>query len=161
EQLDSPPSGEYTWPIQAVRLAVVLLFLGSGISKLVLGGWPWMFSDNLYNIVSYCQLTRDTPLQIDIQSSLFYRTLAVGTVVIELAAPLALFHRASSTIIIPALLGMQIGIRLIMGDNFTQFMSLYLFWVPWMSLIVLVRRTSLSRNDRSQPVLGKPLSGHL
>lgn len=149
------PSGEYTWPFQAIRLAVVLLFFGSGISKLLVGGWRWMFSDNLYNIVAFCQITRDVPLHLDLQAIWFYQLLAVGTVLVELAAPLALFNRIARAALIPALLGMQIGIRLVMGDNFTQFMAVYLFWVPWLPLIHAWHRARLNRP--AQPsVLSQP-----
>ena len=147
---DAPrPSGEYHWPFQAIRLAFVCLFFGSGLSKLILGGLDWMFTNNLYNIVVYCQLTRDPLLDLNIHWPVFYKVLAVGTVVIELLAPLALFHAGWRAFIVLSLLGMQVGIRLTMGDNFTQFMSIYLFWVPWMALSALLAKRTAAGAGRA------------
>ena len=160
----SPPaaSGEYTWPFQAIRLAWVCLFFGSGISKLLVGGLDWMFTNNLYNIVVYCALTRDPLLDLNIHWPLFYNALAVATVTFEILAPLALLGGRIGGLIVLTLLGMQIGIRLTMGDNFTQFMALYLFWLPWTALAALAlkrkRPTSHEAEVLTQPsiVTGVP-----
>jgi hypothetical protein len=68
------------------------------------------------------------------------KLLALATVCIEILAPLALFSRRAAMVIIPSLLSMQIGIRLVMGDDFSQFASLYVFWIPWPLVFVWVER---------------------
>jgi hypothetical protein len=139
ERLAAPGfGGEYWWPIQMTRVLLVLVFLGSGISKLVNGGVAWVWSDHLYASVTLLRATRETLLSVRLPWESHYwlwRALAMGTVAIELAAPLALFSPRARLVIIPGLLSLQIGILLLMGDNFTQFMALYLFWIPWSPLL--------------------------
>lgn len=131
-------SGEYWWPIQMVRVLSALVFFGAGIAKVVHGGLPWLWSDALYNYVSLCQLVREPLLVVDLPWESYkwlWRALAFGTVSIELSAPLALFSSRARAVIVPGLLSLQVGILLVMGDNFTQFMALYLFWIPWGSIL--------------------------
>src|SRR5207302_10188593 len=59
------------------------------------------------------------------------RLLAGATLAIEVSFPLALFSRRARWALVPAGLLMQVGIRVLMGPSFEQFMSCYLFWVPW------------------------------
>src|SRR5207249_2194720 len=59
------------------------------------------------------------------------RLLAAVTIAIEVGFPLALISRRARWILVPAELGMQIGIRVLMGPSFEQFVICYLFWVPW------------------------------
>ena len=53
---------------------------------------------------------------------------------IETLFPLALFSRRARVVLVPAGLVMLVGIRLLMGPTFEQFMMCYVFWVPWASV---------------------------
>jgi predicted DCC family thiol-disulfide oxidoreductase YuxK len=59
------------------------------------------------------------------------RAIAAGTILLELSFPLVLFARRLRPIIVPLTLAMQLGIGLLMGVWFTQFLFCYLFWLPW------------------------------
>ena len=56
--------------------------------------------------------------------------LACSAVVLETAAPLALFSRRLRWIIAPGLLAMQLGISVLL-DAFEPYYVLYAFWIPW------------------------------
>ncbi len=131
------PSGEYRWPVQMIRLVLVLVFFLAGVSKLLASGTTWIFSDHLAATLVRAQYTREVALPVGewIASLPWLASLlAAGALLGELAAPLALFGNWGRRLIIPALFGMQLGIRLVMGDNFSQFMALYIFWIPWLAI---------------------------
>jgi hypothetical protein len=131
------PSGEYCWPIQIVRLTFIVVFFSAGIAKLLRSGSDWMFSDNLETIIWYASLTRETIASVNLEMPFFGLiciVAAVSSVILEVACPLALFNRLAAAIIIPSLFFLQVGITILMGDDFTQFAALYLFWVPWIAL---------------------------
>jgi hypothetical protein len=121
-------SGEYRWPVRLVQVLVTLVFLGAGVSKLRQSGLEWIFSENL----RFLLLERRRPLGLWVaQYGWLCQLLAGVTVAVELASPLALFGRAVRRLLIPTLFAMQVGIYLLMGTSFTEFMVAYLFWVPW------------------------------
>lgn len=132
-----PDSGEYHWPIQMIRLIWVIVFFLAGVAKVRNGGLDWMFSDSMSNLVLRKLYIWEPPTSLGwffMEYPWTYKAMAAGAVFIELLAPLVLFSRIARLLIVPAMLAMQISIRLIMGDDFTQFMSIYLFFVPWLLL---------------------------
>lgn len=123
-----PVSGEYTWPIRLIWVMLSLVFFGAGISKLRHSGPAWMFSDSMAMIM----VQSNTPLsRWFAQFGWLCQAIAVGTVLVETSAPLALFSRKARAVIVPGLFLMQMGITIIMRVNFRPFMVCYLFWVPW------------------------------
>ena len=132
------PSGEYRWPVRAVWTVMALTFFAAGISKLRHGGIEWVTSDNmaiLLNQHAY-QVSVDDPLLADLSLGLSgYPTLcslmALATVVVEVGYPIALFSRRARWFFPPAMCGTLIGIRLLMGPTFPQFLLCHLFWIPW------------------------------
>lgn len=123
-----PMSGEYRWPVCLVQVLVTLVFFGAGVSKLRQSGLEWIFSDNVRLLL----LERRRPLGLWVaRHSWLCRLIAGATVVGELCAPLAVVNRLARAILIPGLFVMQIGIYVMMGTGFKEFMVVYLFWVPW------------------------------
>lgn len=149
------PSGEYLWPIQMIRIVLVLIFFLAGLSKVFGSGLDWVTSEHFSTILVRTQLTREVALPIgswiaSMPSIAMF--MAAGALVCELSAPLALFNTWFRRLIIPSLFLMQVGIRLVMGDDFTQFMALYLFWIPWLSMWEFARRfVFLNRLDKVAP----------
>ncbi|HEX6940099.1 MAG TPA: DCC1-like thiol-disulfide oxidoreductase family protein [Longimicrobiales bacterium] len=130
------PSGEYTWPVRGVWVIMALVFLGAGVSKLQDAGPAWVFSDNMANtlIEANYGITNGplVPWGLHLaQIGWLTRLMALGALGVELAYPLALFSRRARWLLVPAVLGMQIGIRVILGPRFVQFMICNIFWVPW------------------------------
>jgi hypothetical protein len=138
-------AGEYRWPIRFVWVAMSLIFFAAGLSKLRHSGLEWIFSDNLalllrrqqYHISDGEPLTRWGILVA--QHGGAARALALATVSTELLFPLALFSRRARVVLVPAGLAMLLGIRVLMGPTFEQFMMCYVFWVPWASVAAAVR----------------------
>jgi hypothetical protein len=140
---------EYTWPIRFVWVAMALIFCAAGISKLRHSGLDWVLSDNLallllrqqYHISDGEPLTRWGVWVANHQWVV--RGLAAFSVATETLFPLALFTRYTRLVIVPAGLAMLIGIRVLMGPTFEQFMMCYVFWVPWQRILDVVhaRRT--------------------
>ncbi|HET6959828.1 MAG TPA: DCC1-like thiol-disulfide oxidoreductase family protein [Vicinamibacterales bacterium] len=146
--------GEYRWPIRFVWVAMALIFCAAGLSKLRHSGLEWIFSDNLawllrrqqYHISDGEPLTRWGLLVA--RHSVAARGLALASVSIELFYPLALVSRRARYVLAPAGLAMLLGIRLLMGPTFEQFMMCYVFWIPWASVAAAVRRHAPSGANR-------------
>jgi hypothetical protein len=127
-------SGEYTWPIRVVQLAMTLAFLGAGWSKLT--GEGWLFTENLkYQFILHHYLEDRSLPAIGLyiaQSDWLCMFLAMMTVAVELLAPLALFNRWARCFLISSLFLMQLGNATILGVH-PEFpwLVLYWFWIPW------------------------------
>lgn len=130
-------SGEYRWPIRAVWVVMALIFFGAGFSKLRISGFQWIFSDNIaillnqrnYNIESADPLTS---WGLNIASHPWLcRALAAITIAAELFYPLALISRRARWVIVPTVFVMQVGIRVLMGIAFDEYLICNLFWISW------------------------------
>lgn len=134
---DPPPSAEYTWPIRLVCVLLALVFFAAGIAKLRHSGPAWIASDNLalMLIQNHYHKVRTDPLTswgLDLaQYGWLCRLLAAATVLIEVGYPLALVSRTARWVVVPGACLMLVGIRLLLGPAFEQFLMCSLFWVPW------------------------------
>ena len=137
-------SGEYTWPVRAVWLIMALIFFGAGFSKLRRSGIEWIVSDNMAILLiqSNYFLSGIEPLTAwglhVAQYGWLCQLLAAATVVFEIGYPLALVSRRARWLIVPAMAFIQIGIRVLMGPSFEQFLICNLFWVRWNRVFVRV-----------------------
>lgn len=131
----SPLSGEYTWPIRCMCLLSALIFFAAGVAKLRFSGFAaWALSDNLATVLLQHKIKSQPPTDLGVwiaQIPWLYKSLAAGTIIVEVLFPLALFSRIARWTLVPAMFISQVGIALTMGVFFTQFMFIYLFWVPW------------------------------
>jgi hypothetical protein len=130
-----PPGGEYRWPVRAVWLTMALVFFTAGMAKVIQGGAAWVLSEHME--ISLVQRFYD-PNPPDLRIGLWIaqrpwaaKTMAAGSLLGELAFPLALFSRRARRVLPAALLLMQLGIGVVMNVWFWPFMFCYLFWVPW------------------------------
>ena len=135
-------SGEYTWPVRVVWLLMALIFFGAGVSKIRHSGLEWIMSDNLSILLIQSNAQGSSLVSWGTyiaQISWLSRMISAGTLVFEVGFPLALFSRRARWIIAPVTFLIQIGIRILMGIDFRQFMIGYVFWVPWNSADLIVR----------------------
>ena len=130
-----PTSGEYTWPVKMVWLLMSLIFLGAGITKLLLG----------IGLDHHRQsLDHDPPAllrRILRPADEAGRVDRAAQDAVQIIAGLDDPDRADISAgdvqsrrgwtLCPACFSAQVGIYLMMGVNFEQFMFVYLFWVPW------------------------------
>lgn len=132
---------EYRWPIRFVWVAMSLIFCAAGISKLRHSGLDWVLSDNLAALLLRQQyhLSDGEPLTswgIWVANHPWIaRMMAGASVAIETGFPLVLFSRRARMVLVPAGLAFLVGIRVLMGPTFEQFMMCYVFWVPWERLL--------------------------
>ncbi len=132
-----PASGEYTWPIKSVWLLMALIFFASGFSKLRHSGFSWVTSQNMA-IMLVKQHYWASPVNPTLNAGLWiasqpwlYHSLAAATLALELCYPLALLSPFIRWIVVPSMMLTQIGIFLVMGPSFPQFLLANAFWVPW------------------------------
>jgi len=131
---DVDPDGEYRWPIQLARVLLVCVFVGAGISKLRASGLDWVFSDNMRLLLIRHHHSHLPPTDLGLWIASWpglATALAGGSLALELALPLALFSARARAVLIPALLGLQVGIWLVLGVRFLPFVAAYVFWLPW------------------------------
>jgi len=140
-------SGEYRWPVRAVWVIMALTFFAAGFSKLRHGGIDWVTSENMSVVLNqhaYLGSSHD-PLSVDLslflaRHPLVCSLIALGTVVVEAGYPIALFSRRARWFFPPAMCGALLGIRVLMGPSFPQFILCHLFWVPWDRVLAKVLR---------------------
>lgn len=138
------PAWEYTWPIRFVWLAMAVIFCAAGLSKLRHSGLDWILSDNLSLLLLRQQyhLSDGEPLTnwgIWVANHAWVaRTMAALSVTIETLFPLTLVSRAARLVLVPAGLAFLVGIRVLMGPTFEQFMMCYVFWIPWHRIVAAV-----------------------
>ena len=130
-------SGEYTWPIRAVWLTLSLIFFASGFAKIRNSGLAWITSDNMA-VMLIKQHYWASPTDPVVNWGLWiasrpwlYHSIAALTLALELFYPLALISARIRAVIVPAMMATQIGIFLVMGPWFPQFLLANVFWAPW------------------------------
>ncbi len=128
------PSGEYNWPIKCVWLLTSLVFFAAGVAKLRASGLAWVTSDNMANMLLQHHYKSDPIVgwgKLIANYPLLCKTMAGGTLLLELLFPLAMFNRWLRWILVSGMFLAQVGIALLMGVVFTQFMFVYVFWINW------------------------------
>jgi hypothetical protein len=155
-------SGEYTWPVRAVWVMFALIFFAAGLSKLRHSGLEWILSDNMaIMLIQHHYHTANADPLVSWGLSLaqhiwLTRLMAAATVAFEVGYPLALFSRKARWVIVPSVFFMQLGIRVLMGPTFTQFLICNLFWIPWDRISLrfaegvdklVLRKRLVSRNE--------------
>jgi hypothetical protein len=158
--LDDPapePSGEYTWPIRTIWVAVSLVFFAAGLAKLRYGHLEWITSGNmsilltraLYHVSDADPLT-SAGLWIAAHHWLA-SVIAAAAVATEVAFPAALFSRRARLVLVPAAIAMLIGIRVLMGPTFGGFLIVNVFWVPWQAIAARVGASVVTRRHAAKP----------
>lgn len=128
-------SGEYHWPVRMVWVLMAAIFCSAGTTKLLRVGPAWVTSDSFAITLQQAHYGLNRPptnfgLRVA-QVPWLCHVIAGGSLLLELAFPLALLGRRPRAIIVPAALAMQLGIGLMMGIWFTPFLFGHLFFVPW------------------------------
>ena len=145
-------SGEYTWPVRCMWLLSALVFFAAGMAKLRWSGFmAWVWSDNMANMLLQHKFKSSPPTDLGVwiaQFPMLCRFLAASTIVVEVLFPLAMVSRVARWTLVPAMFLMQVGIGLTMGVVFTQFMFIYLFWVPFDAIGRFLQRVLAPRVAR-------------
>lgn len=115
------PGSAYGWPLRLAALVTVATYVLAGVAKLRIGGLEWMVGDTLRNHIAYSAARLDllgqTPSWLGrevVALDTWLRPLAVFTVVLELAAPVALLGGRVRTTWVLATWTMHVGIAALM-----------------------------------------------
>lgn len=133
----APPSGEYRWPLQLVRIMALLPLFAGGLSKLRHAGPEWVFSDTLAIVLLQNHLRSGPLLPWGTEIARYVwlcQLLAAGALVLELLLPLAFVGTRARIILVPAAALLLVSFRLLLGPNFAPLLICYSFWVPWEQL---------------------------
>jgi len=138
------PHAAYRWPMQICRVYIVIVYFSAGVAKLRFGGLGWALSDNLGLLFSATQDNQkcifSNPILPDLTHWLAHhsavtRLLGVGTVVIELAAPLALRASWIGYACVAAMIMMNFGFYYVLGADFRPLVLADIcFFIPWTRL---------------------------
>ena len=129
--------GLYGWPIRLIQLLLTLVFFAAAVAKLRNGGVAWITSDQFALNLLKSSLERSSagptlPVGTWLaRQDLLCHALAASALLLEFVYPLAWFWRGSRWVLVPAVVTMLVGIRLLMGPLFLTFMLLHLAWIPW------------------------------
>lgn len=137
-------SGAFHWPVRFVQVMMVTVFFAAGVAKLRVSGLEWIFSDNIRNTIIWHYYNFEPPFALGLwlaQFDVVARGLALASVALEVAAPLALIGTRARLLLVPSLYLMQLGFWALMGIAFPPYLfCYYLFWVPWDRLVARMRR---------------------
>lgn len=132
-------SGRYQWPLQLLKVIWCLVFFSAGLSKLLISGKTWIFSDHLANLFQLA------PFRYPEKAAAVFwpgfgtwlagfpivcQGLALGVVVMEVLAPLTLWSTSGGMILVALLAVAQVLIDLTLFENFIWFLPIYLVWLP-------------------------------
>src|SRR5688572_28231760 len=123
------------------RVLVAIVWFSAGIAKELYGGISWVTSHNLSKLLKLHQMdyyfvAPKLPwLNRFIASKpRLCSMLALGTVILELGFPLALFDQRAAMVLVPSTLMILTGFTLAQGPLFLPLFSLtFLLWFPYAS----------------------------
>ena len=130
----APASPAFGWPIRLAACVTVLTYVLAGVAKLRIGGIEWMDGETLRNHVAYSAARLDvlggspSPLAGPLlDAAWLFTPLAIATVVIEIAAPVALLGGTVRNIWVAAAWLMHAGIAALMFVVFPYPLALLAF----------------------------------
>lgn len=119
------PGPRYGWALQLCAVIVVTTYVIAGIAKLRYGGGEWLVGDTLRNHVAYSAVRLDllgaqaSPVaEWLVPHAWVFPPLAITSVVIELAAPVALLGARLRNVWVAAVWLMHVGIYALMLVGF-------------------------------------------
>ncbi|GAA5160535.1 hypothetical protein GCM10023321_43400 [Pseudonocardia eucalypti] len=137
-----PAHPRYEWPLRAMRAASAATYLLAGVAKVAgPSGWSWVDGAGMRRQVAIDRVRKDVfgsargstaAYQLYRHQHLF-TAFAVGSLALEMGAPLGLVHPKAGRLWAVATFGMHWGIRVIMGIRFRYQLSGASF-APWLEL---------------------------
>ena len=142
----SGASSTYGWPIRLICCVYVLMFFASAVTKIINSGVEWgLYAlTNIFYRFRFHASPRAVAIIDFFLNHLPMKVVGMSALLLELAAPLALFPGLIRLIILPALIIMHLIIFEVMRLDFRPTFGLIPFFVPWSAL-----RQALARKVRS------------
>jgi hypothetical protein len=144
QRKEPPPfesSTQPNWPIQALVLYMCFAYFEAAAQKLRNSGLMWATAENLSLII----LTRPGVPHIGIwvaNQKIITSILAVGVLVLEFFAPLALLRPYLKLIFGLGLFSLHIGTLILMGPHggFIPYSLCFILWVPWVAFFNALKK---------------------
>jgi hypothetical protein len=135
------PHPRYGWPLQLMNSASTAAYLLAGVAKVAgPSGWGWAHGDGLRRQVAIDGVRKEAfgseaaPAAYALYRQRWLFTLfAVGSLALELGAPLGLINRKLGRMWALSMFGLHWGIRVIMGIKFRYQLTGVAF-VPWFDI---------------------------
>ena len=157
------PDERYGWPLRLMAAITVTTYLIAGLAKLRLGGWAWTDGDALAEQIAIDNLRKHlmgapmSPIAATfLEHTWLMHAMAIGTMVVELGAPIALVHRRAALAWSVAAWGFHVGVLALMAIVF-PYQLIGLAYAPLLRcerpiawLIARVRRGRLKRAGASE-----------
>jgi hypothetical protein len=158
----------YGWPVALASLVLVVTYVVAGIAKLRYGGFDWVIGDTLRNHVAYAaarlELLGASPSPVAgwaVRHGSVWPAAAAATIVIELAAPLALLGGRARAVWVISTWTMHAAIGALMLIVFplplflVAFAPLYRVERLWTDRPTWVRRCARPRAPRASRASGR------
>jgi hypothetical protein len=126
------------WPFALAHLLLAMVYLSTGLTKMIFGGLRWMNGYTLQNRTLQDALGRDIPLGVWVaQQHHLAVLLSVGTVVFELGFVVSLFLPRWKTVFFAVALAFHVGLHLVGGHGFFGHLAVVLILLicydaPWL-----------------------------
>jgi hypothetical protein len=128
------PSGEYRWPLALVQLLFCFSYLFPTLAKLRFSGPGWFSAETIHYYALGNATVTGAPLALWVASQpLVCGAIALGTLLIEVSAPLVVVFPAYAAVFIPLALAFHGGIALVIGYFFPS-LPLLLLLLDWDAL---------------------------
>ncbi|WP_252698661.1 HTTM domain-containing protein [Natronosalvus vescus] len=136
-------------PLAVFLFGLAVLYFGSGVAKVVLGGPEWVSATNLGRYIEhfyqlgYSPFVRDLVLQFDT----LLLIAAIGTIVFELGFVFSvLFDRLFHLFVLLAI-SFHIGIAIVMGPVFLYSLVFLALFVDWEKILERLGPSNRSRSN--------------
>lgn len=159
------PATTSGWPVRLAAVVVVVAYVLAGVAKLRIGGPDWLIGDGLRHHVAHDNLRK--ALVGDVWSPLggwavaqawWFGPMAVGSVAVELGAPLALLGGRWRTVWVAAAWTFHVGVVALMAIVF-PYQLLGIAFAPFLPLERLPRWWRTRRGRRTEPTSVSGASG--
>lgn len=121
----APAHERYGWPLRALAVITVIAYVLAGVAKLRLGGWAWTDGDALREQIAIDNLRKHlmgapmSPIAATfLEHTWLMHAMAIGTMIVELGAPVALLHRRVALAWSLAAWGFHVGVLALMAIVF-------------------------------------------
>lgn len=121
----APAHERYGWPLRALAVITIIAYVLAGVAKLRLGGWAWTDGDALREQIAIDNLRKHlmgapmSPIAATfLEHTWLMHAMAIGTMIVELGAPIALVHRRVALAWSVAAWGFHVGVVALMAIVF-------------------------------------------
>jgi hypothetical protein len=144
----------YGWPVRTAMIVVGLAYLIAGLQKLRYSGFDWFASDNLRFVLWASSDAQGSPNDLALfvaDHDWLAHAFATMTIAVEVGFILCLPFARLRWLLVPAVVGLHLGIWLAMGLNYLpQALTVVIVFVNWSALADRVGRNG-SRYPWSAP----------